>query len=84
MIQLIYGAGCKNLVHLRLLSLFTSSSFFLLLHDFARARCAFFKIALQTSSFLLIVIHDCIPALVWPNTGRPKMWAVALVVQQPL
>ena len=22
--------------------------------------------------------------LVWPNTGCPKMWAVALVVQQPL
>ena len=37
------------------------------------ARSAFFKIALQTSSFLLIVIDDCIPALVWPNTGRPKM-----------
>ena len=47
---------------------------------------AFFKIAPQSSLFLLVVIHDCIPALVWPNTGRrgrPKMWAVALVVQQP-
>ena len=30
------------------------------------------------------MIHDCIPALVWPNTGRPKMWEVALVVQQQL
>ena len=47
-------------------------------------RCAFFKIALLSSSFLLIAIHVCIPALVWPNTGRPKMWAAALVVQQPL
>ena len=50
----------------------------------AAACCAFFKIALLSSSFLLIVIHDCIPALVWPNTGRRKMWAVALVVQQVL
>jgi hypothetical protein len=48
------------------------------------AHCAFFKIALLSSSFLLIAIHVCIPALVWPNTGRPKMWAAALVVQQPL
>ena len=48
------------------------------------SHCVFFKIALQSSLFLLIVIHDCILALFWPNTGRPKMWAVALVVQQPL
>ena len=33
------------------------------------ARCAFFKIALRSSSFLLIAIHDCIPALVWNNTS---------------
>ena len=37
----------------------------------------------NSSPFLLIVIHVCFPALVLPNTGRPKMWAVALVVQQP-
>ncbi len=47
------------------------------------ARCAFFKIALMSSSFLLIVIHVSIPALVWPNTGLPKMWAVARVLEQP-
>ena len=47
-------------------------------------RFAFFKIALLSSSFWLIVIYVCIPALVWPNTGwLLKMWAVALVVQQP-
>ena len=48
------------------------------------ARFAFFKIALLSSSFLLIAIHARIPAIVWPNTGRPKMWDVALVVQHPL
>ena len=48
------------------------------------AHCAFFKNYLRSSSFLLIVIHDCILALVWPNTGRPKIWAVAKVVQQTL
>ena len=48
------------------------------------AHCAFFKIVLRSASFLLIAIHVCIPDLVWPNTGRPKMWAVALVEQQPL
>ena len=45
---------------------------------------AFFKIALLSSSFLLMAIHACIPAFAWPNTERPKMWAAALEVQQPL
>ena len=31
-----------------------------------------------------IAIHVCVPASVWPTTGRPKMWAVALAVRQPL
>ena len=44
------------------------------------ACCAFFKIALLS----LIVIHVCISAFVWPDTGSPKLCAVALVVQQPL
>ena len=65
---------CFLLAAASLFSLITSIS----------AHCAFFKVSLQSSSFLLIAIHDCIPALVLPNTGRPKMWAVALVVQQPL
>ena len=48
------------------------------------ASCAFFKVALLSSSFLLMVIHACIPAFAWPNTEWPKMWASTLEVQQPL
>ena len=39
---------------------------------------------LLSSSFLLMTIHACIPAFAWPFTERPKMWAAALEVQQPL
>ena len=78
------AAGCKNLVDCSLFLLFTSSSFFFLSHDIASTHSTFFKITLQSSSFLLIVVHDCISAFVWPNTGRHRMWAVVLEVQQPL
>ena len=48
------------------------------------ACCAFFKIALLSSSFLLMAIHACIPVFAWPSTEHPKMWAAALEVQQQL
>ena len=47
------------------------------------ANCAYVKIALLSSFFLLIVIHACISAFAWPNTDSPKLGA-ALEVQKPL
>ena len=81
-----YGAGCKNLVHYSLLSLFTGSFFFFLSQDIAKCFLYIFQHCSLIIFFLLIAIHDCIPALIWPNTGHSKIWAasVALVVQQPL
>ena len=45
---------------------------------------AILKAPLLSSSFLLITIHACIPALDCPKTGRPNMCAAALVVLHPL
>ena len=64
-----------------MLSFLTCSGIFLPSHDFS---LCIFKIALLSLSFMLMAIHACIPAFAWPNTERPKMWAAALKVQQPL
>ena len=61
-----------------------ASSFPSMTSPSASCQCAFFKVALLSSSILLMAIHACIPAFAWPNTERPKMWAAALEVQQPL
>ena len=48
------------------------------------AHSVFFKIALLSSSFLLMTIYASIPAFAWHNTEGPEMWAAALEVQQLL
>ena len=78
------GAGCKQFVHYSLFSFSTSRTFFFTGHNLAKLSLCISQNCSPVIIFLWIAIHARIPALVWPNTGRPKMSVVALVVQHPL
>ena len=55
-----FGAGYEQLVHYSLLSFLPAATSSFPRMASPSARCAFFKIALLSSSFLLMAIHACI------------------------